>query len=184
MEESSTSRPGCLTLGEIVSGIHWTGGSVVLRAYRTETTEISFLIALFRYQQQGPNSCFNVKNGNIGCSFCRPIRCPEHVIGRHWYLPADWKSFIRSDQWVSQCYAIECDISFCCALLCVFMTRVSQCPISLRAEHTLYTDKKLSYSRFGKKNMTRDIPLWNNLPANAFGTPQLNQVILGKGLGK
>jgi hypothetical protein len=61
-------------------------------------------------------------------------------IGRHWYLPAKWRSFIRwtPDQWVSQCYAIECDKSFYCALLCVFMTRVSQCPISLRAEQPIY----------------------------------------------
>jgi hypothetical protein len=32
--------------------------------------------------------------------------------------------------------------------------------------------------------VNRTIPLWNNLPANAFGTPTVNQVILGKGLGK
>jgi hypothetical protein len=46
-----------------------------------------------------------------GVHFCRFIRRPEHVICRHWYLPAKWKSFIRwsPEQWVSQCYAIECD---------------------------------------------------------------------------
>jgi hypothetical protein len=66
---------------------------------------------------------------------CRLIRRPEHLIGRHWYLPENRSSFISwsPDQWVSQCYAIECDISFCCALFCVFMTRVRQCPISLLA---------------------------------------------------
>jgi hypothetical protein len=54
----------------------------------------------------------------IGCSFCRLIRCPEHPIDRHWYLPANWRSFILwlPDQWVSKCYAIECDRSFCCVL--------------------------------------------------------------------
>jgi hypothetical protein len=76
----------------------------------------------------------------IGCSFCRLVRRSECVIGRHCYLPANWRSFIRwsRDQWDSQCYAVECDISFYCALFCVFMTVVSQCPISLRAEHPLY----------------------------------------------
>jgi hypothetical protein len=49
------------------------------------------------------------------------------------------RSFIlRShEQWVSLCYAIESDRSFSCALFCVFMTRVGQCPISLLAEHPL-----------------------------------------------
>jgi hypothetical protein len=32
---------------------------------------------------------------------------------------------------------IECYRSFYCALFCVFMTRVSQCPISLRSEHPM-----------------------------------------------
>jgi hypothetical protein len=32
--------------------------------------------------------------------------------------------------------------------------------------------------------VNRTIPLWNNLPANAFGTPPVKQVILGKGLRK
>jgi hypothetical protein len=31
----------------------------------------------------------------IECSLCRLIRRPEHLIGRHWYLPANWRSFIR-----------------------------------------------------------------------------------------
>jgi hypothetical protein len=74
------------------------------------------------------------------CSLCRLIGRTEHLIGRHWYLPANWRSFFRwsSEQWVSQCYATECDRSFYCALFCVFMTRVSQCPTSQRAEHPLY----------------------------------------------
>jgi protein-S-isoprenylcysteine O-methyltransferase Ste14 len=77
---------------------------------------------------------------HIKVSFCRLIRHPEYLIGRHWYLPVNWKSFIRwsSDLWVSHCYAIGCDRSFCCALFCVFMTRVSQCPLSLRSEQSLY----------------------------------------------
>jgi hypothetical protein len=79
----------------------------------------------------------------VGCSFCRLMRRPEHLIGRHWYLPANWRSFIRwpPNQWVSQCYVIECDRSFYCALFCVFMTRVSHCPISLRAEHPIHSHK-------------------------------------------
>jgi hypothetical protein len=39
----------------------------------------------------------------IQCPLCRLIRCPEHLIGRHWYLPANWRSFIRwsPDLWIS-----------------------------------------------------------------------------------
>jgi hypothetical protein len=75
----------------------------------------------------------------IGCSFFRIIRCPHHLINRHWYLPGNRRSLIwwSPDQWVSQCYAIEYDRRFYCALFCVFMTRVSQCPISLRAGHQI-----------------------------------------------
>jgi hypothetical protein len=82
---------------------------------------------------------FHIPIWDIGSLFRRHIRRPEHLIGRHWYLPANWRSFIRwsPDQSVSQCYAIDCGRSFYCALFCVFMTRVSQCPISLRAEHPL-----------------------------------------------
>jgi hypothetical protein len=75
-----------------------------------------------------------------GCSSCMLIRRPEHVIGRHWYFPANWRSFIRwsTNQWVSHCYATECYKSFYCPLFCVFMTRVGQCPISLRPEHPVH----------------------------------------------
>jgi hypothetical protein len=74
------------------------------------------------------------------CSFFRLIRRPEHLIGRHCYLPANWRSFIwwSPDQCVSHCYAIVCDRNFYCALFCVFMTHVSKCSISLRAEHPLF----------------------------------------------
>jgi hypothetical protein len=77
---------------------------------------------------------------NIECSLCGLIRHPKHLIGKHWYLPANWRSFIRwsHDQWVSQCYAIECDRSFYCALFCIFMTHVSQCPSRLSAEQPIY----------------------------------------------
>jgi hypothetical protein len=77
----------------------------------------------------------------IGCLFCMLIRRLELIIGRHCYLLTNWRSCIRwsSDQWVSRCYAIMCDRSFYCALFCVFMTRVSQCPISLCPKHPIYT---------------------------------------------
>jgi hypothetical protein len=82
----------------------------------------------------------NRKHTYIGCSFCGLIRRPEHLIDRHWYLPANWRSFIQwsPDHWVSQCYASECDRRFYFTLFCVFITRVSQCPISLPAEHPIY----------------------------------------------
>jgi hypothetical protein len=56
-----------------------------------------------------------------------------------WYLPANCRSFIlwSPDQWASQCSAIECDRSFYCALFCAFATRLSKCPIGLRAEHPI-----------------------------------------------
>jgi hypothetical protein len=87
----------------------------------------------------------------IECSLCRLIRRPEHLIGRHWYLPVNWRSFIRwsPDQWVSQCYGVECYRSFYCALFCVFMTRVSQCSISLRSEHPV--DCRLSHMNHTKQ---------------------------------
>jgi hypothetical protein len=68
----------------------------------------------------------------------RLIRRPEHLISWHWYLPVNWRSLIRwsHEQWVSPCYAIEYDRSFYCTLLCVFMTRVSRCPVNLRSEHS------------------------------------------------
>jgi hypothetical protein len=48
----------------------------------------------------------------IECSLCKLIRRPEHLIGRHW-------SFIwwSSDEWVSQCYGIQCGRN--CALFCL-----------------------------------------------------------------
>jgi hypothetical protein len=74
---------------------------------------------------------------NTGCSFWRIFRRPEHLIGRHWYLQANWRSFIR---WSldSQCYAFECDRNFYCAMFYVFMTREIQCPVSLRSENPLW----------------------------------------------
>jgi hypothetical protein len=78
----------------------------------------------------------------IECSLCGIIRRPEHLSGRHRSLPANWRSFVQwsPDQWVSQCYAIECDRIFYCALFCVFMTRVSRCPFSLCAEDIMASE--------------------------------------------
>jgi hypothetical protein len=69
---------------------------------------------------------FNVPPINpvyIGCSFCRLITRREHLIGRHWYLPANWKLFIRwsLDQWVSQCYTIYCLCSVSSWLVWVYI---------------------------------------------------------------
>jgi hypothetical protein len=72
-----------------------------------------------------PLRCVNVPNISVytGCSFCGLIRRPEHLIGRHWYHPVNWRSFIRCSpgQWVSQCYDIEYDRSCYCALFCIFI---------------------------------------------------------------
>jgi hypothetical protein len=91
-----------------------------------------------------PNSLSHrsvVKCINTECSFCRLVRCPEHLNGKRWYLPANWRSFIwwSCDQWVSPCYAIECDRNFYWTLFCVFMSRVIECWISLRS--TPYTNR-------------------------------------------
>jgi hypothetical protein len=50
---------------------------------------------------------------------------PEHLIGRHWYLPANWRPFIQwsPEQWVSQCYTIDCDLL--CFVLCLYDSRES-----------------------------------------------------------
>jgi hypothetical protein len=68
-------------------------------------------------------------------------------------------SFSAYLQWVSQCYAIEFD-SFYCALFCVFMTRVNQGPISLRAEHSLHIgadalEPLLRFTRIGLSRVKR-----------------------------
>jgi hypothetical protein len=76
----------------------------------------------------------------ILCSFCTLIRHPEHLVGRHCVISRQTEGHLFGnppDQWVSQCYAIERDRSFYCALFYVSMTRVSQFPISLRSEHPL-----------------------------------------------
>jgi hypothetical protein len=90
---------------------------------------------------------------SIECSLCRLIERPEHLISRHWYLLANWRSFIPSspEQWVSPCYAIECDRSFYCTLFCVFMTRVSQCPISLHSGNftKMFFPLTINLSTFG-----------------------------------
>jgi hypothetical protein len=42
--------------------------------------------------------------------------------------------------------------------------------------------KKTDIGKYSFVNRT--IQVWNQLPADALGTPPVNQVILGKGLGK
>jgi hypothetical protein len=89
-----------------------------------------------------PNEVNLECNVNTGCSFCRLIRGPEHLIGRHCGISrkTEGHSFRWSpDLWVCQPYAIECDRSFYCALFCVSMIRVSQCPISLRSGHPVHS---------------------------------------------
>jgi hypothetical protein len=73
----------------------------------------------------------------VECSLCRLIRCPEYLIGRHCGISRQTEDHSSGDHLlsVSQCYSIECDRGFYCALFCVFMPRVSQCPISLRSKH-------------------------------------------------
>jgi hypothetical protein len=101
-----------------------------------------------------PVVCYT--NG-IGCSLCRLIRHPEHLSGRHWNLLKNWRSCFRwsPDQWVSQCYTIECHRSFCCAPFSLFMTCVSQCPIGQRSEHPVYIHvyKEQSTQQFAKNKM-------------------------------
>jgi hypothetical protein len=74
------------------------------------------------------------KWNNIGFSFCSHVRRPAHLIARHWYLLANWRPFIRwsSEQWVSQCYVIECDRSFYCSLfLYLYVNVQSTCSLNI-----------------------------------------------------
>jgi hypothetical protein len=71
-----------------------------------------------------------ISETNIECSLCRLIRRPEHLIGRQCGISR------HTDHSFGD-HLIECYRSFYCALFCVFMTRVSQCPISLRSEHLI-----------------------------------------------
>jgi hypothetical protein len=92
-----------------------------------------------RYESQWLNS-LNLLPGdpNIQGVHFAIFRRPEHLIGRHWYLPANSMTFIlwSTDQWVSQCYVTECYRSFYCALFCVFMTLwvnvLSACALNTR----------------------------------------------------
>jgi hypothetical protein len=88
-------------------------------------------------------------------------------MGRHWYLPGNWKSFIgwSLEQWVSQCYAIECYRIFYCALFYVFVTRVSLSnqPACWTPDIYMYGILFLLYFfAFTRKNYTTQFqpPLW------------------------
>jgi hypothetical protein len=69
----------------------------------------------------------------LECSLCRLIRRSEHLIGRHWYPPPNWRSFIRwsPDQSV---LAIECYRSFYClcsvSLWLVLVSDQSACALN------------------------------------------------------
>jgi hypothetical protein len=72
-----------------------------------------------------------------------------HIQGVHFASLLDVQNILSADTGISRqteghlfdnhlisgSHAIECDRSFYFALFCVLMTPVSQCPISLRAEH-------------------------------------------------
>jgi hypothetical protein len=55
------------------------------------TVLLRFLQNHFRFISR--QSSYNFKT-YIECSFCRLIRRSDHLISRHWYLPANWRSFI------------------------------------------------------------------------------------------
>jgi hypothetical protein len=95
-------------------------------AYKKQIPNIKYRLTvklvLLKTECQNSLFLFSLQD-YIGCSYCRLIRRPEHLVGRHWYLQANWMSFIRwtPDQWISQCHASECYKSFYCALFCVFV---------------------------------------------------------------
>jgi hypothetical protein len=70
------------------------------------------------------------------CSLCRLIRRPEHLISRHRGISSQTEGHSFGDHLISESVSvtpssvIEASIVLCC----VFMTRVSRCPISLRSE--------------------------------------------------
>jgi hypothetical protein len=86
-----------------------------------------------------------------GCSLCRLIRRPELLIGRHWYLPANWKSFIR---WylisesvsvippsVIEASILRCSIWVNVQSACALNTRYIPTDLKLKFAYTNYVTK-------------------------------------------
>jgi hypothetical protein len=73
----------------------------------------------------------------IGCSFCRLIGLPEHLFGRH-DISRQTEGHSFSDHVISGSVSVTpSSVIEASIVVCVFLTCVSQCPISLRAEHPL-----------------------------------------------
>jgi hypothetical protein len=117
------------------SKLHLSGTASNQQNSALSAPKYEYEVIIYDIAQHVPINWITNSTAYMERSLCRFITRPEHLIGRHSYLPANWMSFVRwsPDQWVSQCFVIECYRSFYCALFCVFMTRVS--PISLCAEH-------------------------------------------------
>jgi predicted GNAT family acetyltransferase len=75
-----------------------------------------------------------------GCSFCRLIRRPELLIGRHTVISRQTEGHSFGDHMISESVNVTSSSVFYCAMFCVFMTRVRQCLISLRTEYPLVTE--------------------------------------------
>jgi hypothetical protein len=128
--EWSASRAASLTPAEGAPGTHWLGGWVGPRTGLDDLERRKILIlrgleprplvrplhSQLLYQLHYPSS-----SRNIQCSFCRLIKTSRASYRQTLISPANWRSFIRwsPDKLVSQCYAIEYDRSFYCALFCV-----------------------------------------------------------------
>jgi hypothetical protein len=69
----------------------------------------------------------------------RLIRRPEHLIGRHCGISRQNEGHSFGDHLISESVSITPSsvIEASIVLCSVFMTRVSQCPISLRSEHLI-----------------------------------------------
>jgi hypothetical protein len=75
----------------------------------------------------------------IECSLRKLIRRPELLIGRHGGIFRQTEGHSFGDHLISESVSVMqssvIEASIYCALFCVFMTRESQCPISLLSEH-------------------------------------------------
>jgi hypothetical protein len=79
---------------------------------------------------------------NIGCSFCRLIRRPEHLIARHWYLPANWEGHSCGDQLISESVSVTpSSVIGASIVLCSVSLRLVWINVQLAcAQNILYLD--------------------------------------------
>jgi hypothetical protein len=102
----------------------------------------------------------------IECSLCRLVRHPDHLIGRHWYLLAKWRSFIwwSPDQWVSimPSSVVETSIVLCSVSIWLAWVSIqSACALNI-----LYVCAQFSFTSFPVHIAYVYMLLWSDIPNN------------------